>query len=76
MPLHQVYFYQSPYHDNHYVLTLSFCFDKEEEGYQFAYSYPYSYTKHQTHLDNIEQKQLPYFKRQMLANSLVRVKRT
>ncbi|KAM7249102.1 hypothetical protein ACFE04_021586 [Oxalis oulophora] len=70
MPPHQVYFYQSPYHDNHYVLTLSFCFDKEEEGYQFAYSYPYSYSKHQAHLENIEQKQLPFFTREILANSL------
>ncbi|XKL65279.1 hypothetical protein PGB90_008699 [Kerria lacca] len=70
MPSHQVYFYKSPYHNNHYVLTLPFCFDKEEEAYQFAYSYPYSYSKCQAYLENIERKYLPFFRRELLGNSL------
>lgn len=71
MPAHQVYFYRSPYHNDHYVLTLSFCFDKEEEAYQFAYSYPYSYSKCQAYLELIERKPLPHFKRELFGNSLV-----
>ncbi len=71
MPSHQVYFYKSPYHNDHYALTLSFCFDKEEEVYQFSYSYPYSYSKYQAYLEGIERKMLPYFRRDLLGSSLV-----
>lgn len=56
---------------NHYILTLSFGFDKEEDAYHFAFCYPYSYSKCQAHLELIERKNIPHFKRELLGNSIV-----
>ena len=41
----QVYYYTSPEHDEQMVLSIAFSFDRENETYSFALSYPYSYTR-------------------------------
>ena len=40
MPQSSVYYYRSPRHDRQYVLSFPFCFEKPDETYYFAYSYP------------------------------------
>ncbi len=41
----QVYYYRSPEHSNNCVLSFAFAFDKEDEKYFFAMSFPYSYSR-------------------------------
>ena len=48
-----VFYYKSPRHNNYHVLSFAFNFDREDELYQFALSFPYSYTRHMGHLDNL-----------------------
>ena len=67
-----VFYYRCPDHRKNYVMSFVFCFDREDDIYQFAYSFPYSYTKLQNYLDNIEQRQLDYVQRRPLVFSVVR----
>lgn len=53
IPRKQVYYYKSPQHQNHHVLSFSFNFDREDDVYQFSLTYPYSYTRYMGHLDNL-----------------------
>ena len=41
----QVYYYVSPEHDEQMVLSIAFSFDRENEIYSFALTYPYSYSR-------------------------------
>ncbi|XP_024085692.1 cytosolic carboxypeptidase 6 [Cimex lectularius] len=70
MPNDNVFYHSSPYHNNNYILSLAFNFDKEEDVYQFAFCYPYSYTKHQAHMDLLEKRNYPFFKRELLGQSI------
>ncbi|RZF37316.1 hypothetical protein LSTR_LSTR005648 [Laodelphax striatellus] len=70
MPRKNVYYHKSPYHMSNYILTFSFTFDKEEDVYDFSFSYPYSYSKLQAHLEVIERKNFPHFKRELLGKSI------
>ena len=45
LPASSVFYFKSPEHRNNYVLSFAFCFDTEHETYQFALSYPYSYSR-------------------------------
>ena len=42
-----MYYYRSPEHSNHYVLSMAFAFDLDEPGekYYFALCFPYSYSR-------------------------------
>ena len=51
MPQASVYYYRSPRHDRQYVLSFPFCFEKPDETYFFAYSYPYTYSYLQVAID-------------------------
>ena len=53
-------------------MSYAFSFDKEDDVYQFSYCYPYSYTRLQNHLDNIEKRNLDYVQRELLCLSVVR----
>lgn len=53
-------------------MSFAFCFDREDDVYQFAYSFPYTYTKLQNYLERIEQRQLDYFIRRPLVFSVVK----
>nr|XP_022914708.1 cytosolic carboxypeptidase 6 [Onthophagus taurus] len=70
IPKKNVFYHRSPFHQNNYVLTFTFAFDKEDEIYQFALSYPYSYSKLQMFLKSLETKGSKYVKRETLGNSI------
>ncbi|XP_054281359.1 cytosolic carboxypeptidase 6-like [Macrosteles quadrilineatus] len=70
MPNKHVYYHRSPYHWNHTILTLTFGFDREDDVYHFAFSYPYSYSKCQAHLEILERKKIPHLRRELLSNSV------
>lgn len=71
MPNKHVYYHRSPYHWNHTILTLTFGFDREDDVYHFAFTYPYSYSKCQAHLEILERKKIPHLRRELLSNSVV-----
>ena len=58
----QVYYYKSPRHGKHYVLSFPFCFDRKdarkEEVYYFAYCFPYTYSYLQRFLHSLDNAQL------------------
>jgi len=65
----QVFYYRSAQHQNHYVLSFAFSFDREDDMYQFTLTYPYSYSRYLGHLDNLCSRLL-YTKRETLAESI------
>ncbi|XP_059618270.1 cytosolic carboxypeptidase 6 [Phlebotomus argentipes] len=66
-----VFFYKSPMHQNNYVLSFSFAFDREDEVYQFALAPPYSYSRLQSYLSVLETKFPEHrFQRTTLCHSL------
>lgn len=71
MPGKHVYYYRSPEHGNHYVLSFAFGFDREEDVYQFALSFPYSYSRCQAHAEALERRHLTFLRRHQIATSLV-----
>lgn len=74
LPKKNVFYYRSPLHQNHYVLSFAFAFDKEDDVYQFALAPPYSYSRIQAYLSVIDQRQLQgekKFTRSLLTKSLV-----
>lgn len=70
VPKANVFYYKSMAHQNHYVLSFSFAFDKEDEVYQFALAPPYSYSRLQAYLAVLEAKFPNRFKRESLTNSV------
>lgn len=71
IPAKHVYYYRCPDHRKNYVMSFSFCFDKEDDVYQFGYCYPYSYTRLQNYLDNLEKKDMDFFSRELLCLTVV-----
>ncbi|XP_052865255.1 cytosolic carboxypeptidase 6 [Anopheles cruzii] len=66
----EVFYYKSPVHQNHYVLSFAFGFDKEDEVYQFALTFPYSYSKMQAYLNALELKFPESYERSSLGTSI------
>ncbi|KAK7101062.1 cytosolic carboxypeptidase 6-like [Littorina saxatilis] len=66
IPTKFVYYYRCPDHRKNYVMSFAFNFDSEDEVYQFAYCYPYSYTRLQNYLDNLEKRNYDFFTRELL----------
>ena len=52
-------------------MSFAFCFDREDDVYQFAYCYPYSYTRLQNYLDMVEKRGHDYLQRELLCLSVV-----
>ena len=52
-------------------MSFVFCFDQEDDVYQFSYSFPYSYTKLQNYLQILDSKNLDFYERELLATSVV-----
>lgn len=71
LPTSHVFYYRSPIHQNHYVLSFAFAFEKEDEVYQFAIAPPYSFSRLQSYLSVIETRYPGLFERSELAKSLV-----
>jgi len=70
IPRKYMYYFRSPQHNGHHILSLCQGFDKEEDVYHFALSFPYSYSKCQAYLQLLEQRQYPFFRREVLAHSI------
>ncbi|XP_058823902.1 cytosolic carboxypeptidase 6 [Topomyia yanbarensis] len=70
LPRCEVFYYKSAVHQNHYVLSFAFGFDKEDEVYQFALTYPYSYSKLQAYLNVLESKFPDSFERTTLGMTI------
>lgn len=71
IPKHHVFYYRSPVHQNHYVLSFAFAFDKEDEIYQFAIAPPYSFSRLQAYFTALEIRFPNKFDRSVLGQSLV-----
>lgn len=71
IPPKHVYYYRCPDHRKNYVMSFAFNFDREADVYQFAYCYPYSYTRLQNYLDNLEKKRFDFFQRELLCLTVV-----
>lgn len=73
IPSKNVYYYRCPDHRKNYVMSFTFCFDRDDESevYHFSYSFPYTYTRLQNYLDKLERKCMPYFKRELLTLTVV-----
>nr|XP_013806693.1 PREDICTED: cytosolic carboxypeptidase 6 [Apteryx mantelli mantelli] len=70
IPSKNVYYYRCPDHRKNYVMSFAFCFDREDDVYQFAYCYPYTYTRLQHYLDNLQRRNMDYFYRELLGLSV------
>lgn len=70
LPAKNVYYYRCPDHRRNYVMSFAFCFDREDV-YQFAYCYPYTYSRLQHYLASLERRNLPYLQRELLGLSVV-----
>ncbi|XP_071292793.1 cytosolic carboxypeptidase 6-like isoform X7 [Agelaius tricolor] len=70
IPSKNVYYYRCPDHRKNYVMSFAFCFDREDDTYQFAYCYPYTYTRLQHYLDNLQRRNMDYFCRELLGLSV------
>ncbi|XP_013869679.1 cytosolic carboxypeptidase 6 [Austrofundulus limnaeus] len=70
LPAKNVYYYRCPDHRRNYVMSFAFCFDREDDVYQFAYCYPYTYTRLQHYLASLERRNLPYLQREQLGLSV------
>ncbi|TNM87867.1 hypothetical protein fugu_006088 [Takifugu bimaculatus] len=51
-------------------MSFAFCFDREDDVYQFAYCYPYTYSRLQHYLASLERRNLPYLQRELLGLSV------
>ncbi|XP_037946939.1 cytosolic carboxypeptidase 6-like isoform X2 [Teleopsis dalmanni] len=71
LPKKNVFYYRSILHQNQYVLSFAFSFDKEDDVYQFAAALPYSYSRLQSYLNVLDAKQTELrFKRSVMAKTL------
>lgn len=71
LPAKNVYYYRCPDHRRNYVMSFAFCFDREDDVYQFAYCYPYTYSRLQHYLASLERRNLDYLRREQLGFSVV-----
>ncbi|XP_025833331.1 cytosolic carboxypeptidase 6 [Agrilus planipennis] len=72
IPKRYVFYHRSPYHRGNYILSFAFGFD-EDEIFQFALTAPYSYSRLQSYLTNLEcrlPKSNEFFHRELLAQSI------
>lgn len=71
LPRQNVFYYKSAVHQNHYVLSFAFAFDKEDEVYQFALAPPYTYSRLQSYLNVLQQRYPGSFERTSIGTSIV-----
>ncbi|XP_023245193.1 cytosolic carboxypeptidase 6 [Copidosoma floridanum] len=73
LPSTQVFYYKSNIHQDHYIMSFTFSFDREDDLYHFALSYPYSYTRHLVYLDNLKAR-YPFLEREIVTSSVKKKK--
>lgn len=71
LPRTHVFYYRSPVHQNHYVLSFAFAFEKEDEVYQFAVAPPYSFSRLQSYLGVLDSIYPNTFERTVIGKTLV-----
>ncbi len=71
MPTTQVFYHQSPHHGDRYILSLALNFDVEEDVYQIALTFPYSFSKLQFYLDLVEGNFPSIIQREIIGYSIV-----
>uniref|UniRef100_A0A1I7XYQ8 Peptidase_M14 domain-containing protein n=1 Tax=Steinernema glaseri TaxID=37863 RepID=A0A1I7XYQ8_9BILA len=69
IPVKNLYYYRSAAHGNRFILSFSHLFD-DSHRVEFAYCIPYTYTKLQQFLGNIESRNLSFFKRDLVCQSV------
>ena len=67
------YYYSSKAHSDRFILSFIHIFSDSQKCY-FAYCIPYEYTKLQKYLLELEQRNLPFFKRDPLTHSVQEAK--
>lgn len=76
----QVYYYTSPEHSRNSVLSMAFAFDREDEIYSFALTFPYSYTRTMAAVKRLSRRKGPHSEEivalQAIARSIVSDLRT
>ncbi len=70
MPRQFVFYYRSPIHSDHFVLSFAFTFDREDERYSFALAQPYSLSRYNLYLDAIFKEKYIYLHRETLGNTI------
>lgn len=70
IPAKNCFYYRCPDHRKNYVLSFAFAFDNETDVYQFAYCFPYTYSRLQNYLDGLESKQYEFFTRELLCTTV------
>ena len=64
------FYYKSPKHKMAYVLSFLFTFDREDDEYFFAYSFPYTYSDLQQYLAAQEYLKAAFLRREVLCRSV------
>jgi len=70
LPPEAALYYKDTMRKKGYVMSFAFTFDKPDDVYEFAYSFPYSFTKLQTYLNEVTARDLPCLIRERLTSSL------
>ncbi|XP_059093753.1 uncharacterized protein LOC131888832 [Tigriopus californicus] len=70
MPPQHVFYYKSPLHSDHFVLTFAFSFDLEDERYSFALAQPYSFSRYNLYVEKILKSGFAFFKVETVAKSI------
>lgn len=66
IPAKNCFYYRCPDHRKNYVLSFAFAFDNDTDVYQFAYCFPYTYSRLQNFLDELDKRNLECYKRELL----------
>ena len=66
IPAKNCFYYRCPDHRKNYVLSFAFAFDNETDVYQFAYCFPYTYSRLQGFLEELDRRNLECYKRELL----------
>jgi hypothetical protein len=69
LPAQNVYWFKCPRHKKRYCLSFLFQFDRPDDEYFFAYSFPYTYTRLQKYLHALEAQNMPHFRRELLCRT-------
>ena len=66
IPAKNCFYYRCPDHRKNYVLSFAFAFDNDTDVYQFAYCFPYTYSRLENFLDELDKRNLECYKRELL----------
>jgi len=70
MPSSHVFYHRSPAHNNAYVLSFAFCFDAENEVYQFAMCQPFTYSRHKLAMEKLMAQNYNYVHKETIGKSV------